>query len=549
MSESGKLAEFGSLALAVAKQKYLQENETWEQLAARVSFNVFNAVGAADSHERSIIEQAIIERKFLPGGRYLYAAGREWHQTNNCALFRADDSSTGWAELLSNITSALMSGAGVGVDYSALRAEGSPLLRKGGESSGPMALIHAVNEVGRYIKQGGSRRSAIWAGLSWSHPDIFKFINAKNWPADIVAMKSKNYDAHAPLDGTNISVILDAQFFECYENPDQMLYEHARKVYDLVCRQMVTTAEPGFSVDYENSRESLRNACTEVVSEDDSDICNLGSLNLARIESRQEMMELTVAATAFLLAGSVYSDVPTEGIRKVRDRNRRLGLGLMGMHEWLLKRGKSYGPDNELGDWLGIYKEFSELSANTFSFAYEVNQPIKVRAIAPTGSLAILAETTSGIEPLFCVAYKRRYRKDSNWVYQNVVDGCAANLVRNGIDPDTIEDCYTLARDPERRVAFQAWVQSYVDQGISSTLNLAAWGSADNNEETLAKFGLMLYRHLPKIRGITCYPDGCRGGQPLTPISYQDAISTQGVEFVEDYVDICDLTKGESCGS
>jgi ribonucleoside-diphosphate reductase alpha chain len=116
------------------------------------------------------------------------------------------------------------------------------------------------------------------------------------------------------------------------------------------------------------------------------------------------------------------------------------------------------------------------------------------------------------------------------------------------MNPDHVEDAYTLAENVERRVAFQAWVQQYVDHAISSTVNLPSWGSELNNDSRVMEFGDMLMRYLPKLRGTTCYPDGARGGQPLTPVKYQTAIKHIGEVLIEG-ADICDITKGGSCGA
>ncbi len=157
-------------------------------------------------------------------------------------------------------------------------------------------------------------------------------------------------------------------------------------------------------------------------------------------------------------------------------------------------------------------------------------------------------ETTTGLEPVFCVAFKRRYLKGSVWNYQYVIDPTAKRLIDAGVNPDSIEDAYSLAEDVERRVAFQAWVQKYVDHSISSTINLPAWGSPINNDNNVQSFGRMLMKYLPHLRGITCYPDGCRGGQPLTPVKFSTAIKHVGEIFVEQQ-DVCDWTRGGSCGS
>jgi ribonucleotide reductase alpha subunit len=853
----------------ILEQKYSHDKkeggkETWDEVAERVGRTVLKAVGASKSQINDTIE-IIKQRKFIPGGRYLYATGRQLHQTQNCLLMRAGDSREGWSELLHNSAMALMTGAGIGIDYSQVRAEGKLIRKTGGFSTGPLALMEMVNDCGRKIQQGGSRRSAIWAGLNWSHPDIHKFITMKNWIPEVREMKAKDFNFPATMDGTNISVLLDDEFFKAIDNDKNPLNSSAQAVYWATVKQMLKTAEPGFSIDCgKNNKETLRNACvpgstevltsfgyqridsligkptkiwngfewstvtpkqtgtnqplvtvtlssgqtltctnnhefeiaidykgttvrvkaedlqpgmklikvnypvldqghqlpyaytqgfisaegmddyrfffvykpkfmcinrmclshigkenrerisaipsfskhpksyipfdwclkskldwlaglldgdgtllveggvqicsinedfllqtqkllttmgtpskvckgigegfrvmpdgrggekeywcqtsyrlmigskevqdlvglglhcerlklegftpnrsaarfvtvsdvtesgiadevfcfneplrhlgcfegvvtgqcTEITSADDSDVCNLGSINLARIETLAEMERVTELATSFLLAGTVYSDVPYAKVDQIRTKNRRLGLGLMGIHEWLLVHGKQYSPDTELEEYLKIYTKSDEYAAK-YAKEWDLSIPIKTRAIAPNGTISIVAETTSGIEPIYCVAYKRRYLKGSTWHYQYVIDPTAKRLIESGLNPESIEDAYVLAGNVERRVAFQAWVQKYVDHAISSTINIPAWGSELNNDSTVQTFGKMLLKYLPSLRGITCYPDGGRSGQPLSPCSFKTAIKHTDEVFVEAG-DVCSITKGESCGS
>lgn len=537
---------------SIYKQKYcMGGQEEWSDTAFRVTKHVMKEAGydMRETLPKSIC-QLITERKFMPGGRYLYASGRPFHQVQNCLLMRCHDSREGWAELLHNAGMALMTGAGIGIDYSDVRHEGAKIRRTGGLATGPIALMQMVNECGRGIMQGGSRRSAIWAGLKWSHPDVHKFITIKNWSDEVRALKEKDYSFPATLDQTNISVQLDDDFFEAYhdeEHPDHAL---AHGVYWATVKQMLSTAEPGFSVDCgRNSNETLRNACTEITSADDSDICNLGSINMGRIETIEEFQEAVELGTTFLLAGTLYSDIPYPEVDKIRSKNRRLGLGLMGIHEWLLKRGKKYGPDDELSEWLGVYKKVSSATARHTADEWEISRPKKVRAIAPCGTISIVAETSSGCEPVFCVAYKRRYLKNGDvWCYEYVIDPVAKRLIDSGVKPEAIEDAYSLANNIERRVEFQAYLQDFVDHGISSTINLPHWGSQHNNESGVRPFGDMLIKYLPKLRGITCYPDGARGGQPLVPVAYSEATDREGVELVEEAFDVCSLSGG-SCGA
>ncbi len=526
--------------------------EEWVDIARRVTDAVLDnlaTIGACVSNmDKFAIFQAIWNREFIPGGRYLYASGRSLHQVNNCVLLRADDSREGWAKHMWKNGMALMTGAGVGTEYSLIRPEGSVIHRTGGLATGPIALMMATNEWGRQVQQGGSRRSALWAGLSWKHKDVFKFIDLKNWSPEVCAMKAKDFNAPAPMDGTNISVGLDDEFFWAYHDAQHPLHKHAHDAYWTAVEQMLRTGEPGFSVNCgENAGEDLRNACTELTSRDDSDICNIGSINMARVKDRAHMKELVRLGTLFLLAGSVYSDIPYKKIGKTRDKNRRLGLGLMGLHEWLVVRGKPYAADGDLADYLNEYWQSTEI-ARKLAEAWGISPPVKTRAIAPTGTIGILGESSTGCEPIFCVAFKRRYLIGNDWNYEYVVDPTAKRLIDSGTPEDKIQDAYKLAETPEARIAFQAWLQGYVDHGISSTLNLPAWGTEFNNADRVKDFGNMLMKYLPKLRGITTYPDGARSGQPLTPCSYAEATSKTGQVFVEAQ-DICSLTNRGSCGS
>lgn len=847
------------------------ELENWSNIAYRVSKHVMKAVDASKTLTEAIRE-AIEQRKFIPGGRYLYSTGRPYHQVQNCVLLRAEDSREGWSEHLHNSCLSLMTGAGMGAEYSRVREGGRQVRKTGGTASGPLPLMSATNEVGRAIRNGGNRRCAIWAGLDWQHGDIFKFITIKNWIPEVKNLKLKDFSFPATLDMTNISVGLDDDFFAAYGDLKHSQHNHAHAVYWAVIRQMMETGEPGFSINIgDNRKEVLRNAClpewatvltpdgtqtlkqisigstiwsgkqwtkvtnkvctgtkpvfgfgtragvfygtadhhviseggrieaqeadtidttvgpvadkntllnqqdivdglmigdgtvhkasnnlvllvigakdgdyhtseiahligrhrpgvsesdweitttiihqelpktysrevpprfrfgshrtvrgflrglftangsiagnrvtlkasslavilavqemlssigirsyytinvskkvefsngeytckesydlnitadrikfreligfiqkykveklnevceaalgartkppkssyevvevwsegvqevfditveaeehtfwtggmlvsncTEITSADDSDICNLGSINLSRVASLDEMEKLVELGTAFLLAGTVYSDVPYPKIDLVRTKNRRLGLGLMGIHEWLLKHQFRYGSNPELFKYLEVYQH-SDKYAKQYAKKWDMSVPVKTRAIAPNGTIGICSETSTGLEPVFCAAYKRRYRKGESWAYEYVVDPTAKRLVAEGINPDKIEDAYSLAEDIERRVSFQADVQGFVDHGISSTINLPRWGSELNNENTVQKFGDMLIKYLPRLRGITVYPDGARGGQPLNAVPFELAVKHEG-EVVYESADVCEITRGGDCG-
>lgn len=234
----------------IFQQKYAHPGcETWEKLSTTLAYDVCGKWMHREDIE--YVAQIIQTMKFIPAGRYLYYAGRPTKFFNNCFAMRPTDTREGWAKLAGNATTALMCGGGVGAYYGDIRPRGSALSRTGGVASGPLPLMNVLNEIGRNVQQGGSRRSALWAGLNWDHPDIQEFIKAKNWSKDIQLAKARDYNFPAALDMTNISVCLDDKFDA---NPDWDLFNQ-------VIKQMCQNGEPGLCFNFkEASKETLRNA-------------------------------------------------------------------------------------------------------------------------------------------------------------------------------------------------------------------------------------------------------------------------------------------------
>jgi len=540
----------------IFKQKYAHEDcMTWADLAQTLVLDVCGSE-LPQSDQEYLIE-AITDLKFIPGGRYLYYAGRLNKYFNNCYLLKAEeDSREDWANLSWKSESCLMTGGGIGIDYSIYRPEGSHVNKTGGTASGPIPKMQMINEIGRRVMQGGSRRSAIYASLNWQHRDIDKFLVSKNWNdmpvgntgVSLGEVKAQDFNFPAPLDMTNISVNYDTEWLLNYWRDGDF-----GKVFKKNVAQAMETGEPGFSFNFfDKENETLRNACTEVTSADDSDVCNLGSINLGRIDDLEELYDICNVATKFLVCGTLKAKLPYDKVYQVREKNRRLGLGLMGIHEWLIKRDYKYGVPAELHRWLEVYRSQSDKISAEFADSKSISRPVANRAIAPTGSIGILAGTTTGIEPLFAVAYKRRYLKGQRWHYQYVVDSAAQEIIDlYDVKPESIESAIDLATDYKRRMSFQADIQDYVDMSISSTINLPEWGSKENNPDKVEDFAKELAYYAHRLRGFTVYPNGARGGQPLTPVDYSEAVEKLGEEF-EEHVethDICDITgHGGVCG-
>lgn len=374
-----------SFAEDTFRNKYAQgPADTWDCLADRLVEDVCGTRGATSPQllspdDRRQLAEYIKEFKFIPGGRYLYYAGRPYKAYNNCYLLRAEeDTREEWSNVTWRAMSCLMTGGGIGIDYSRLRPAGKALSRTGGTASGPLPLMFAINEIGRNVMQGGSRRSAIYASLNWQHEDITQFLQAKNWSDTIKQLKADDFNFPAPLDMTNISVNYDdASLVDGLQN---------NTVFMENCKQAMMTGEPGFSFNFGSKQnETLRNACTEVTSEDDSDVCNLGSINMGNISSLEEFKSVVSLASKFLVCGTLRADLPYDKVYKVREKNRRLGLGLMGIHEWLLQRGQRYEVTKELHEWLSVYRSESERSANEHCDRFYISRPVAYRAIAPTG--------------------------------------------------------------------------------------------------------------------------------------------------------------------
>lgn len=540
-----------------------QDCETWSKLSNTLVNDVCKDLLSKDEIEE--IVRIHSDMKFIAGGRYLYYAGRPRKFFCNCYMLRSEeDTRQDWATLSWKATACLMTGGGIGNDYSAYRPNGSKLASTGGVASGAVSSMRLVNEIGREVMQGGGRRSAMYASLNWKHEDIREFLTAKNWydmrigNTTLGKLKETDPNFPAPLDMTNVSCNYDNAWLHetTHEALSNRLIPFANTgnlpqiFLDNVLQAMVT-GDPGMSFNFfDKEKETLRNACGEACSEDDSDVCNLGSLNMSRIDSLEEWKRCVTAAIRFLLCGSIRTELPYERVGLVRDKNRRLGLGIMGVHEWLLKRGYRYEMTDELRMWMEVYRDEAKRVADALADSLGVSRPVAWHAIAPAGTISILAGTTSGIEPIYATAYKRRYLTGKNiWKHQYVVDG-TARLMHDmySVNLDDVETAYDLAQDPERRIRFQADMQDYVSQGISSTINLPKWGSEHNNENLVEPLARLIAGYAHRLRGITCYPDGAHGAQPITKVDWKYAMRNEGKIFDEEFTDICSLTgKGGTC--
>lgn len=234
------------------------------------------------------------------------------------------------------------------------------------------------------------------------------------------------------------------------------------------------------------------------------------------------------SATKFLVAGGLYSTHPYRECTEVYHKNRRIGLGLMGVAEYGYIRGLKYGGEllESIRPLLEIYREASDRAAREISKKLGLLIPKGVRAIAPTGTISMLAGTTSGIEPLIATHYLRIVRQQDGSYKEFIVENEVYQRLPNEYK-HSVESAHDLGKTlegVERRLYFQSEVQKYVDQGISSTINLPDLYSRDYSH---SGFGELLLKYLPHLRGVTVYVDGSRAGQPFQMLTPEQAMSYQ----------------------
>jgi len=529
-------------AKTIYELRYRKGNESWEQCTNRVIDSVVSIRGDLPLEALTAIEivrTAMNNFEFLPAGRYLAAAGTKHPQVKNCYCLDMEDSKESIAKVYQDVALLSMTGAGVGINFSKVRAKGDLISTTGGFASGPLCYMEAICAIGRASMSAGYRRAALYGELSWKHKDIFDFINTKQRSELERQLKTSNYDHVLPLDIMNISVSYDKEFLEAYNNTAHVLHEHAHKVFDLNVHLSLTSADPGFAFHVLDDKYILKNACTEFCSDVSGNSCNLGSIYLNKFVNRQEEFRALVDATVlFLMLGNEYSSYPKQEWADIAKETNQIGLGLAGISEFLIRTNSGYNFTPAMREMAEIFEEQSERSATTWAEVLRVNRPAKIRAIAPTGTTSIIASTTSGVEPIFACAYERGYLgKDNKWTHELVIDAAAQRLLDEGFEPEEIFDSYSLGF--EQRVAFQAELQKYVDQAISSTVNLP------NTQFPKEEAKSIILKYMPYLKGLTTYPDGAVSNQPLRRVELKEALKRKN--SVIDESENTRQCKGGSC--
>ena len=559
-----------TLGADVLKNKYLapwesHPYELWQRQAKALA-SVEKTKKLQNQWEKkfySILE----DFKFTPGGRIMHGAGREDITTtlNNCYVVGIkDDSINSIYQTIQEEARTYKFGGGCGHDLSVLRPSGDAINGTGGESCGPVGFMNLFSENTNTIAQHG-RRGANMQTLRIDHPDIEKFISIKMNDINMVKY-------------SNISVLLTHEFMEAVENDTDFDLKYEGKVYSTVKAKELwetiidcahSSAEPGLlfwdtMTDYHNAEYCSPLVSTNPCAEQplpDGGCCNLGSINLDRyVDDKgnfmiEEFKETVGIATRFLDNVIDYNlDRHALDTQKENAKNdRRVGLGILGLGDMLVRMGIKYDSEDALQTIDQVMKIFcdtayetsSELAKEKGSFphfdwsGYRKSKFVKnlpkslrdkikddgirnstVLTVPPTGSGAIVARVTSGIEPIFATSYKRRVKKNDGFgrefdeykVYHPIIEklfGDDENL------PEHVVTAHDI--DPYFRVKMQGVIQKYIDSSISSTVNL----QHDIKKETVADIYMTAYK--ANLKGITVYREGSREGILITDDDKDDS--------------------------
>ena len=558
-----------TLGADILKNKYLApwENHPYElwQRQAKALASVESTKKQRKTWEKkfySILE----DFKFTPGGRIMHGAGREDITTtlNNCYVVGIhDDSINSIYKTIQEEAKTYKFGGGCGHDLSVLRPSGDAIKGTGGESCGPVGFMNLFSENTNTIAQHG-RRGANMQTLRIDHPDIEKFIEIKTGDVNMVKY-------------SNISVLLTDEFMKAVKDDlefdlkwQKEVYKtiNARELWEKIIDHAHSSAEPGLL--FWDTMTNYHNAeyCSPLVSTNpcaeqplpDGGCCNLGSINLERFVDQEgnfqveEFKETIQIATRFLDNVIDYNldRHALDSQKQNAENDRRIGLGILGLGDMLVRmqikydsedalqtvdqvlkifRDTAYETSKDLAIEKGVFPNYNWDGFRKSKFIKNLPRNLKshikengirnstVLTVPPTGSGAIVARVTSGIEPIFATSYKRRVKKNDGFgrefneykVYHPIIEKLF------GTDEDLPEYVVTAHDiDPYFRVKMQGVIQKYIDSSISSTVNL----KQNIDKKTVADIYMTAYK--ADLKGITVYREGSREGILITNDDKED---------------------------
>lgn len=567
-------SELTQNALTVLARRYLMKDdqgavvespgELFRRVAANVAAADYHYNGKRDVRATEELFYGLLSRlEFLPNSPTLMNAGRPLQQLAACFVLPVEDSLESIFTAVKHTALIHQSGGGTGFSFSRLRPRDDAVRTTSGAASGPVSFMRVFNMATEVIKQGGTRRGANMGVLRVDHPDILEFISCKT--------------DNRELANFNISVAVTEAFMEAVERDGGLALVNprtratvrtvkAREVFDRIVESAWQTGDPGVvfldRINRDNPTPQLgdmesTNPCGEQPLLP-YEPCNLGSINLKLMLKQEQgayaidwdkLEETARAAVHFLdnvIDVSRYPLVEIDGMAK---GNRKIGLGVMGFADLLLRLGVPYDSDEALAVGEAIMKFIREkgrarsveLAAERGAFpnyagsAYDRAGGPRLRnatvtTVAPTGTLSIIAGCSSGIEPLFALSFTRRVLGDvelpevneyfleyarrggflSDSLRMRVLSGESIRSLPDA--PEEAKRLFATAFDipPERHVRMQAAFQRHTDNAVSKTVNFARQATKDDVRSAFQ----LAYRE--GVKGITVFRSGSKGAQVLT---------------------------------
>jgi len=478
------------------QSRYYQEGEDFNGLVDRL-------VSIVDDDFKDETRQAIANLDFLPSSPVLMNVGTDTPYLAACHVLPIKDDLVDIFETVKQCAIVFKYGGGIGINFSPLRGKSSKVLSTNGVASGPVSFMKVFDEASNQIKAGGRRRAASMGILDVGHEDIREFIHCKS-----DGKKLQNF---------NISVSVTDDFMK------RVLLGHEleNKLFDEIATQAHKTGDPGIifidtiNKDREGDGKELftaTNACGEQPLLP-YESCVLGSINLAHCVTdgkidEDKLIDLILVGVNYLKEVLNHTEFPLPEIEEATLRNKRIGLGIMGFADMLIQMEVPYDSDEAVaiaGDIVNI------LGINTIYTGGVVLE--SKTTIAPTGSISMIADCSSGVEPIFAVNYAKETTDGDNvYFYQNKY-----------YDPDMPSDVFKTAHEIpwERHIEIQAAFQKYIDSSISKTINMPNNATVDDIKAAY----IMAWEY--RCKGITVFRDGCRDQQALNVISKDQAVNVR----------------------